>query len=201
MKKRKKKKSSKPAGQEKLVESEVGLDTSGVRSPESNGDIKYEEKVEDDEADLLEFDGIKASTTAPAESEPEPESEPVIPAQPQLQLAPAPTIDAKTFQGRWVKLQGQTINLTLSEPGVGPAKAMEPLLQQQRVNVMASGTLPSTMKYFFYAQDLKGAYFLIESLADLNTGVCKTTIKADTPNDLPAFIDYLKFALAPILKS
>jgi len=77
---------------------------------------------------------------------------------------------------------------------------MEPLLQQAQILIMASGNLTNAMKYFLYAQDVKGAYFLIESLTELNSGNCKLTIKAENPNDIPVFIDYMKAALNPILK-
>jgi len=207
---KKKKKTTKP-GEEKLVDSSEteGLvsgtsggerDTSGPLQTSTSGgpdEIKYE--VEKDDDDLLEFDDhVKANTQTP-ETTTEAE-EPETTSQPQLQLATPATLDAKAFQSKWQKLQAQTFSLTLNEPGVGVAKAMEPLLQQQQILIMASGNLTNAMKYFLYAQDAKGAYFLIESLTDLSTGNCKLTIKADNSDDIPLFIDLLKFTLSPILK-
>jgi len=200
MKMKNQEKKKKPSGEEKLVDSTETEPTSGGLPSGSGSPLETKYETEADDEDILSFDGnqMKTSTTTHAdEAEPEPES---TPAPPPLELAQPAPLDAKAFQAKWQKGQAQSFTLTLSEPGVGTAKAMEPLLQQQRINIMASGVLPNLMKYFLYAQDSKGNYFLIECLTDLSTGVCKMTLKADNPTDIPLFLDYLKFTLAPICK-
>jgi len=199
----KEKKTSKP-GEEKLVdpsdgsmEGTAGGSGTDLASGDKVEETKYEDDNKDDESDLLDF--VKASTTAPAEPEPETEPE-QTPSQPQMSLTTPQPLDAKAFQGKWQKLQAQTFTFQLNEPGIGSAKAMEPLLQQAQILIMASGNLTNAMKYFLYAQDAKGAYFLIESLTDLSTGNCKLTIKAENSTDIPNFIDYMKFSLNAILK-
>jgi len=167
-----------------------GTSTTSEGSTETPEPEKKEQSVL--EKDLLSFglDESAEPTTTEVKEEP---------IKPTLVFVPAPTLDSKTFQSKWPKLPSNQFEVTLS-PGPGPARAIEPLLQQHRIMTMAKGEAPTSAKYYFYAQDVSGSFYLVEALIDLTTGVAKFNAKGES-TETPVFVDLLKQAIHPIAKA
>lgn len=95
-----------------------------------------------------------------------------------LELVPHARIDAQMFQQKWgsVPPNGEFQSQLASVP---TQVSVEEALRQEGILTMASGDVGSQYKFFFYAQDTLGVFYLAESIFDKATRVFSCTIKAD----------------------
>jgi vesicle coat complex subunit len=124
---------------------------------------------------------------APAAAAPAAAASPALSAPPGVPLAPAPVMDAGTFQAHWgawgVAQSGQ---LALPPAALAAlrahAGALTPHFAAANIATMAAGGAPPALKWYFFAHALgSGATFLVETNVDLNAGTAALTFKTDAP--------------------
>lgn len=134
--------------------------------------------------DLLDMDFGGGAPAAP-----EPVQAPVF------SLVPQATMDAGLFQQKWGSLQPcQMANFHFRSI---PVQAdIERDLLNAGIKTMASGDVGGQYKFFFYAQDVRGNFYMAESMVDKSNGVMTATIKADDESGAGLFLGEMQQAVA-----
>lgn len=114
-----------------------------------------------------------------------------------LTLMPKPVVDAKTFQANWGGLKNEvSVPLQLRQ---WVQKDVETLMATASVLCMASGTVATTMKFYFFAREQgTSSLFLVEAVVNTTNGQMQCKIKAQDASKLPAFQQVFISALASI---
>lgn len=135
--------------------------------------------------DLLDMDfGGSGGLAAPA----------AAPAAPAFTLVPNPTIDAASFQAKWTncRVVGNVAVQLLQIPSQGE---IEQAFAVHRVFTMASGDVGPQFKFFFYAQDAQGHFYLAETLIEKAERVLRATVKGENDFGGAQFSELIKRVL------
>ncbi|TDH69563.1 hypothetical protein CCR75_002554 [Bremia lactucae] len=134
--------------------------------------------------DLLDMDfGTTPSATVPPQ-----------PAGPTLALIPTPIMDAATFQGQWGS-RPVVAEVVLQLPTLVPQNELEQAFAAHGIVTMASGDVGPQYKFFFYAQDTQGRYFLSETLVEKASRTLQATIKGVDEVSGAQFADVMRLVL------
>ncbi|KAE8876273.1 Beta-adaptin-like protein A [Phytophthora fragariae] len=117
--------------------------------------------------DLLDMDFGSASSGPPPQA-----------ANPAFALVPTPVMDAPTFQGHWGS-RPVVAEVVVQLPTLPPQSELEQAFASRGIVTMASGDVGPQYKFFFYAQDTQGRYFLSETLVDKASSTLRATIKGE----------------------
>jgi hypothetical protein len=119
---------------------------------------------------------------------------PAVSTQLSLQLVSNPVMDAGTFQGKWTS--SRVIgNVQVVLPHVPAQADVEKAFSRNYINTMASGDVGPQLKFFFYAQDVRGSVFLAETLIEKSERLLRATIKGDDEAYGPLFADHMQRVL------
>ncbi|OQR80638.1 AP-1 complex subunit beta [Thraustotheca clavata] len=118
-------------------------------------------------------------------------------AQPQVapfQLLPNPSMDAGTFQQLWGTLR-IVAQIQLQMPGIPPQADIERAFGGHGILTMAAGDVGPQYKFFFYAQDTQGKYYLAETVVEKGPMVLHAVIKGQDDVGGQQFGEYFKRVL------
>ncbi|KAF1784143.1 AP complex subunit beta [Phytophthora cactorum] len=118
--------------------------------------------------DLLDMDFGSASSGPPPQA-----------AGPSFALVPTPVMDAATFQGQWGS-RPLVAEVVVQLPTLPPQNELEQAFASRGIVTMASGDVGPQYKFFFYAQDTQGRFFLSETLVEKANRTLRASIKART---------------------
>ncbi|DAZ95562.1 TPA: hypothetical protein N0F65_005878 [Lagenidium giganteum] len=115
-------------------------------------------------------------------------------APPQFALVPNPPMDAGMFQSKWTtnRVVG---SVTVQLPGLPPQADIEKAFAARSIITMASGDVGPQYKFFFYAQDTRGFYYLVETVVDKADRMLRATIKGEDDYGGSQFADLMQRAL------
>lgn len=113
---------------------------------------------------------------------------------PAFMLNPHAGMDAGLFQQKWGTLQ-PCQSTSFQFRALPPQVEIEQSLTAASIKTMASGDVGPQYKFFFYAQDDRGTYYLTEAIVEKSNGVLSATIKADDESGAPFFVNALQSAL------
>ena len=114
-----------------------------------------------------------------------------------FELHPQASMDASLFQNKWgTRPVSNELTLSLSTPLPVPTE-LEHAVEQVCIKTMASGDVGTHFRFFFYAMDLQGLYFLVQSVVEKSTGGWQMTIKGDEGGDISGFTQVMKKAWSP----
>lgn len=111
-----------------------------------------------------------------------------------FQLLPNPVLDAASFQGKWTtsRIVG---NAAVQLPQIPPQSEIEKAFAARGILTMASGDVGPQYKFFFYAQDVQGAFYLAETMVDKAERVLRATVKGDDEAGGAQFTELLQRVL------
>lgn len=113
---------------------------------------------------------------------------------PALALVPNPAMDAGLFQAKWTT--GRVVgNVAVQLPAIPSQAEIERAFAAHRVFTMASGDVGPQFKFFFYAQDAQGQFYLAETLVEKAERVLRATVKGENDFGGAQFSDLLKGVL------
>lgn len=134
--------------------------------------------------DLLDMD-FGGSSGAPAAA---------AAAAPAFALVPNPAIDAGSFQAKWTT--GRVVgNVAVQLPQLPQQAEIEQAFAANRIFTMASGDVGPQIKFFFYAQDTQGNFYLAETLVEKAERVLRATVKGENDFGGAQFSELLKRVL------
>ncbi|RLN80183.1 hypothetical protein BBJ28_00020018 [Nothophytophthora sp. Chile5] len=135
--------------------------------------------------DLLDMD----FTAGPANG-----SAPPPAAGPAFTLVPTPVMDAASFQGQWGSrpVVGEVV---VQLPTLPPQNELEQAFAARGIVTMASGDVGPQYKFFFYAQDTQGRFFLSETVVDKADCSLRATIKGENEAAGAQFADFMRRVL------
>lgn len=111
-----------------------------------------------------------------------------------LTLVPSPVMDAATFQSQWGS-RPVVAEVVVQLPTLPPQNELEQAFASRGIVTMASGDVGSQYKFFFYAQDTQGRYFLSETLVEKANRTLRATIKGVDEASGSQFADLLRRVL------
>ncbi|KAL4085633.1 hypothetical protein PRIC1_014969 [Phytophthora ramorum] len=130
--------------------------------------------------DLLDMDFGSAPSGPPPQA-----------AGPVFALAPTPVMDAPTFQGQWGS-RPVVAEVVVQLPNLPPQSELEQAFASRGIVTMASGDVGTQYKFFFYAQDTQGRYFLSETLVEKANRTLHATIKGEDEASGSQFADLMR---------
>lgn len=133
--------------------------------------------------DLLDMDFGSASSGPPPP-----------PAGPSFALVPTPVMDAATFQGQWGS-RPVVAEVVVQLPTLPPQNELEQAFASRGIVTMASGDVGPQYKFFFYAQDTQGRFFMSETLVEKANRTLRATIKGEDEASGAQFADLLRRVL------
>lgn len=133
--------------------------------------------------DLLDMDFGSASSGPPPP-----------PAGPSFALVPTPVMDAATFQGQWGS-RSVVAEVVVQLPTLPPQNELEQAFASRGIVTMASGDVGPQYKFFFYAQDTQGRFFMSETLVEKANRTLRATIKGEDEASGAQFADLLRRVL------
>ncbi|KDO31239.1 hypothetical protein SPRG_19532 [Saprolegnia parasitica CBS 223.65] len=116
------------------------------------------------------------------------------PAPAPFQLLPTPTMDAGTFQQLWGTLR-VVAQVQLQMPGIPAQADIERAFGGHGILTMAAGDVGPQYKFFFYAQDTLGKYYLAETVVEKGPMVLHAVIKGQDDVGGQQFGEYFKRVL------
>ncbi|OQR96077.1 AP-1 complex subunit beta [Achlya hypogyna] len=117
------------------------------------------------------------------------------PAQPApFALVPNPSMDAGTFQQLWGTLR-VVAQIQLQMPGIPPQADIERAFGGHGILTMAAGDVGPQYKFFFYAQDVAGKYYLAETVVEKGPMVLHAVVKGQDDMGGQQFGEYFKRVL------
>lgn len=119
---------------------------------------------------------------------------PVAAAAPAFALVPNPVIDAASFQAKWTNCR-VVGNVVVQLPQIPSQAEIEQAFAASRIFTMASGDVGPQFKFFFYAQDAQGAFYLAETLVDKAERVLRATVKGENDYGGAQFSELVKHVL------
>jgi len=129
--------------------------------------------------DLLDMD-FSASSGPPPQAQ-----------APAFALNPTPVMDAPTFQGQWGS-RPVVAEAVVQLPTLPPQNELEQAFTSHGIVTMASGDVGPQYKFFFYAQDTQGRFFLSETLVDKASRTLRATIKGEDEASGSQFADLMR---------
>jgi len=116
-----------------------------------------------------------------------------------LVLRPRVAMESRVFQEKWSALPvAQSWEAPLSTSA--DWSNIEARMSEQHIMCIASGSVGSLNKYYFFAQEGQSSrYFLVEVLGDVGKGRLTARFKAEVEKDLPHFTRHFKLALSRAL--
>ncbi|RLN60233.1 hypothetical protein BBJ29_004816 [Phytophthora kernoviae] len=123
-----------------------------------------------------------------------PSGPPPAPAGPTLTLVPTPVMDAATFQGQWGS-RPVVAEAVVQLPTLPPQSELEAAFASRGIVTMASGDVGPQYKFFFYAQDTQGRFFLSETIVEKSNGTLRATIKGDSEAAGAQFADLMRHVI------
>ncbi|CAI5729616.1 unnamed protein product [Peronospora farinosa] len=133
--------------------------------------------------DLLDMDFGSAPVIAPPQI-----------AGPAFALVPTPVMDAPTFQGQWSS-RAVVAEVVVQLPVLPPQDELEQAFALRGIVTMASGDVGPQYKFFFYAQDTQGRYFMSETLVEKANRTLRATIKGEDEMSGSQFADLMRRVL------
>ncbi|CAI5703804.1 hypothetical protein KXD40_002611 [Peronospora effusa] len=133
--------------------------------------------------DLLDMDFGSAPVVAPPQI-----------AGPAFALVPTPVMDAPTFQGQWSS-RAVVAEVVVQLPVLPPQDELEQAFASRGIVTMASGDVGPQYKFFFYAQDTQGRYFMSETLVEKVNRTLRATIKGEDEMSGSQFADLMRRVL------
>ncbi|KAG1702612.1 hypothetical protein DVH05_009561 [Phytophthora capsici] len=115
-------------------------------------------------------------------------------AAPTFTLVPTPVMDAATFQGQWSS-RSVVAEVVVQLPTLPPQNELEQAFASRGIVTMASGDVGPQYKFFFYAQDTQGRYFLSETLVEKASSTLRATIKGEDEASGSQFADLMRRVL------
>ena len=100
------------------------------------------------------------------------------PAASAFALIPNPVIDAGIFQAKWTNCP-VVGNVAVQLPQIPSQAEIEQAFAANRIFTMASGDVGPQYKFFFYAQDAQGHFYLSETLIEKAERVLRATVKGE----------------------
>ncbi|KAI9908320.1 hypothetical protein PsorP6_016183 [Peronosclerospora sorghi] len=119
---------------------------------------------------------------------------PPVAGAPTLSLLPTPVMDATTFQGQWGS-KPVVAELVVQLPMLPPQNELEQAFASRGILTMASGDVGPQYKFFFYAQDTQGRYFMAETLVEKVSRALRATIKGEDQALGSQFTDLMRRVL------
>lgn len=119
---------------------------------------------------------------------------PAAPAAPAFTLVPNPVIDAASFQAKWTNCR-VVGNIAVHLPQIPSQGEIEKAFASHRIFTMASGDVGSQFKFFFYAQDAQGHFYLAETLIEKAERVLRATVKGENDFGGAQFSELVKRVL------
>ncbi|EGZ26602.1 hypothetical protein PHYSODRAFT_536781 [Phytophthora sojae] len=133
--------------------------------------------------DLLDMDFGSAPSNPPPQA-----------AGPAFALVPNPVMDAPTFQGQWGS-RPVVAEVVVQLPTLPPLSELEQAFASRGIVTMASGDVGPQYKFFFYAQDTQGRYFMSETLVEKANSTLRATIKGEDEASGSQFADLMRRVL------
>uniref|UniRef100_K3WB21 AP complex subunit beta n=1 Tax=Globisporangium ultimum (strain ATCC 200006 / CBS 805.95 / DAOM BR144) TaxID=431595 RepID=K3WB21_GLOUD len=109
-------------------------------------------------------------------------------------LIPNPAIDAGIFQAKWTNCP-VVGNVAVQLPQIPSQAEIEQAFAANRIFTMASGDVGPQYKFFFYAQDAQGNFYLSETLVEKAERVLRATVKGENDAGGAQFSELLKRVL------
>uniref|UniRef100_A0AAV1U761 AP complex subunit beta n=1 Tax=Peronospora matthiolae TaxID=2874970 RepID=A0AAV1U761_9STRA len=111
-----------------------------------------------------------------------------------LALVPTPVMDAPMFQSQWSS-RPVVAEVVVQLPILPPQNELEQAFASHGIVTIASGDVGPQYKFFFYAQDTQGRYFLSETFVEKATRTLRATIKGIDDGSGSQFADVMRRVL------
>jgi len=112
----------------------------------------------------------------------------------RLNLSSQPQITPVLFQEQWTQLE-ESGSMAVRFTSTPVANLIESKLRERGIITIASGVVESTMKFFFFAEEMDCTTYLAEMTISITQKTLGATFKSSNSQRTPLFVDYFKKSL------